>query len=262
MLFNNSDYSIWSNSSYYKGASASYIGYINVHDSTGMHIDELNFRFYVNDTLLGFNYLLVSDSYIYTIAVKDVFNTTISTSTISPSRDMIIVIELYTLKIYSELVSKFIYFNLTNSGGARYSEHIGHGEVVKFLLYPGVYTYRFQIIDGGIVTDYTGIVNVNGDVSFIIDAISMRELLNAIELDIHVFTSFRPVVTEINEIFSDANYIVIGVIILIFLIIVSIVYNLTIEEELDENIELDLVSKIKKKLKRRRKKRVGLKNES
>lgn len=117
--------------------------------------------------------------FVYNVTVLNYFDEVVGSDISQMPDDKIIrvSINVYTFKVYNQLDEEYIYFNMTSSGGAVWSEHIGPREIVKFILYSGnEYTYTFTALTGPDVGTFTGTVNVSADIGMIITGYSLPDI--------------------------------------------------------------------------------------
>jgi len=214
---------VWKNGTYYvTGVYAA--SQVTVYNSRGTGFDPQYFVVYVNGTRYFDNRFYNRTDYSYNITVTDYFNYTIYSAVHDFDRFIDVGIEFYTYKVYSEY-SGFIYFNLTRAGGARFSQHLGPGEVLSYYLVAGEYTYNYRVINTDLLhwDIYSGTSTVSQDTAYIISAISLQEIYNAIINKIDRAANTKPIMASLEGIKSSLGLLQTGVWLLAFIIVGAIV---------------------------------------
>jgi hypothetical protein len=119
--------------------------------------------------------------YVFNITILNFLNETIAQGNYAMPSDRIIEIGLsiYILTIWNQC-PEFIYFNLTSSGGAIWSKHMGQ-EIIRIALYASTdYTYNFQVVEGPSAGSHTGTINIGTDTGIKIDSWDSLEIYQGI----------------------------------------------------------------------------------
>ena len=121
--------------------------YVNPYLPSGVGFPLESFKLFINGTRIYdrdwrfYNY--TND--VYNITITDYFDAIIHQDNHTWARGIDILIDMYTVKVSHMLDNAFIYFKLTSTAGATYSEHIGPSETVTYYLYSANnYTYQYS----------------------------------------------------------------------------------------------------------------------
>jgi len=141
--------SFWYNISYAFYANQGYgESVVTLYNSRGTGFDPSAYVLYVNGTRYADWTFYDRTNAVYNITITDYFGRVIYSGMHNYSRYIDIGVSFYTFKVYSQMSEEFVYFNLTAPNGARYSQHIGPGEVVTYYLVSGTYYYAFTKTNG------------------------------------------------------------------------------------------------------------------
>lgn len=201
---NGVEYYRWHNGSYY--ISTEYgLCTVTLYNSRGTGFDQSVYVLYVNDSRHTDWTFYDRTNAVYNITITDYFGRVIYSGMHNYSRYIDIGVSFYTFKVYSQMSEEFVYFNLTAPNGARYSQHIGPGEVVTYYLVSGTYYYAFTKTNGPNEDLYSGQITLNADASFVITDVSLREILVAVQQDISARPNLEPMMSSIDSVMSSIN---------------------------------------------------------
>jgi len=215
---------VWKNGTYQVDTTYAF-GEVTIYNSRGTGFDPSKYIVYVNGTRYFDNRFYNRTDYVYNITVTDYFNDTVYSSVIAFNRFIDVGLEFYTYKVYSEH-KQFIYFNLTSSGGARYSQHLGPGEILTYYLVSGEYVYTYKTVNTDLLTYdfYSGTSTVNQDTAYIISGVSLQEIYNAIINKIDVTANIAPAMAALVGVQTSLGALQTGLWILAFIIVGAMVF--------------------------------------
>lgn len=147
---------------------------IKAYFSSGIGIEDIEdkFKIYINGTRSS-NSFYGDTSGIYEICIKDFFDNEIYNSSHAWSAFIDIEFDYHTLKIYSQIQNDPIYFVLTR-GGTTISEYIGIGEILRYYVAAGTYTYTFT--QGGQI--YTDDLILSDDSYYTVTDLDLWDIMN------------------------------------------------------------------------------------
>jgi hypothetical protein len=159
---------------------------MNIIGPNALGLDPVLFQIRVNDTRIwsGNPRFWARTDASYNISITNFLNETVSEAIYAIPSDRIIDISInvYTLTIYSQLEEEFIYFNITSSGGATWSEHVSPRNDVKIAIYASTtYTYAFTVLTGGSGGTFTGSINVDYDYGIIISGYNLVSIYRGLQ---------------------------------------------------------------------------------
>jgi hypothetical protein len=160
--------------------------YMNIIGPNAMGLDPILFQIRVNDTRIwsGNPRFWARTDASYNISISNFLNESVSEAIYAIPSDRIIDISInvYTLTIYSQLEEEFIYFNLTSSGGAVWSEHVSPRHDAKIAIYASTdYTYAFTVYTGGSGGTFTGTINIDYDYGIIIEGYNLVKIYRGLQ---------------------------------------------------------------------------------
>jgi hypothetical protein len=160
--------------------------YINIIGPNALGLDPILFQIRTNDTRIwsGNPRFWARTDASYNISITNFLNETVSEATYSIPSDRIIDINInvYILTVYSQLEEEFIYFNLTSSAGATWSEHIAPRHTAKIAIYASTdYTYEFTCLTGGSAGTFSGTINVDYDYGIIVSGYNLVTIWRGVQ---------------------------------------------------------------------------------
>jgi len=198
---------------------------ITLYNSRGTGFDDSAYIVYVNGSRYFDNQFYNRTDYVYNITITDYFNDTILSNIYDFNRFIDIGLAFYTYKVYSEY-DQFIYFNLTSSSGARYSQHLGPHEILSYYLVSGTYIYEYKIVNSDLVNynEYVGASIVNQDTAYIISDVSLTEIYREIVNKIDSAASMRPIMSQLSDMKSSLGALQTSIWILAFILVGAMVF--------------------------------------
>jgi len=193
---------IWKNGSYYVGNVYGLIT-VTLYDGQSNVFVDNNYKMYVNGTRSPSMTFYNRTDYTFNLTFTDYFGYTVHSVVYDYARFIDIQLDVYTFKVYSEMSSEFIYFNLTRTGGATFSQHLAPSEILTYRLIAGDYTYHFKKINGPNFDYYTGSFTLDGDTSYIVSDISLKKLWDTVESDTNQGTNLKPLMAAMNSMASS-----------------------------------------------------------
>jgi len=195
------------NGSYYVGSAFDWCT-IRTFNSQGIHVDEDNFKIYIDGERIYENKFYNATDGTYTIRIDNVFNETIRTLTSQPwAREINVILTIYILKIYNQIADEFIYYTLTSTGGASYSQYIGPMESVYYYLYSGgTYTYVFDQAGGINGGHKTGSITMTADYGLIIESWDNIDIFKAADANRGASVSVEDMAKAMSIVQGSALY--------------------------------------------------------
>jgi len=147
---------------------------IKAYYSSGIGIEDIEDRFkiYIDGTRSSDSFY-ANTSGTYEICIKDFFGNEVYNTSHAWSKFIDIEFDFYTLKIYSQIQNDPIYFVLTR-GSSTISEYIGIGEILRYYLASGTYTYTFT--QGGQI--YTDDLVLTDDSFYTVTDLDLWDIMN------------------------------------------------------------------------------------
>ena len=242
----------WFNRSYTISAVYGY-SQISLYNSEGTGLDINCFIVYVNGTQYYGNEFYDRTDCKYNITVTDYFGYTIHSAIHDYDQHINVGIVFYIYKVQSELQGQEVYFNLTRTGGARFSQHLLAGEILTYYLVAGEYTYEFKKVASNVMSPtfiyYQGIFTLSCDKTHIIDGTNLRDIVDDIELIPTGKANVKPLEESMTGLLSMVSMMQLGMWGLAFLLIMGMAATAT-DEEITKDGKVIKKRKIPKQLKR------------
>jgi hypothetical protein len=214
----------WFNRSYTISAVYGYCK-VSLYNSEGTGLDVNHFIIYVNGTRYDNEFYNRID-YAYNITVTDYFGYNIYSNTFDYEQHINVGIAFYVYKVHSELQGQEVYFNLTRTGGAKFSQHLLAGEIISYYLVAGEYTYEFRKVAHDLMAPtyiyYEGTFTLSCDKTHIIDGTNLRDIENDIELIPTGKADTKPMEKTLSGIVGMISIMQFGMWGLAFLIVIGI----------------------------------------
>ena len=228
--------------------------WVYIYNSRGTGFDDNKFIVYINGSRYRDNHFYNRTDYIYNITVTDYFGYKVyQKNDTDYSRHINVGIEFYTYKVKSELQGQEVYFNLTRTGGAKFSQHLLPDEILPYYLVAGEYTYEFRKVTspgGSTYVYYEGTFTLSCDKTHIIDGTNLRDIVNDIELIPTGKANVKPLEQSVENLISAISLMQMGMWGLAAAIIVGMAATATEETEITKDGKVIKKRKIPKQLKR------------
>ena len=168
--------------------------------------EDSDYKIYINGTRSPSLTFYNRTDYVYLITITDYFNYEVYSAIHEYERFIDIQIDVYTFKVYSMVADgEYFWFNLTRSGGARFSQHLLPTEILIYRLIAGDYTYDFKTINGANYDFHTGDFTLTEDHSYVITDIGLTELWLEMMRDVGGRTSIKPVMSALSTMSSSLS---------------------------------------------------------
>jgi hypothetical protein len=242
--------SLWYNISYI--VEGMEYGQVNLYNSRGTGLDVTYFIVYINGSRYFDNRFYNRSDYVYNIIVTDYFGYVIFQGIYDWAYMIDVSIDFYVYKVQSELQGQAVYFNLTRTGGAKFSQHLLSGEILSYYLVAGEYTYEFRkvkIPGGNDYVYYEGTFTLGCDKTHIIDGTNLRDLEDDIELVPAGKADIKPLEEKMGNILGMISIMQLGMWGLAFLIVMGMAATAT-DEVITKDGKIVKKRKIPKQLKK------------